>query len=191
MGNETDQLKDHAYDGIQEYDNPLPAWWLTTFFITIIFGFLYWIHYEFGGGVGQYDELKQDLAHYESLKQKGDKQDPGDESEETLMKLVASQETVAEGKAIYAGKGTCTSCHGPELGGLIGPNLTDEYWIHGKGTFTDVANVVAKGVLDKGMPNWDAILSKNEIKAVTAFVLSRKGSNPPSPKPPQGAKIGG
>jgi cytochrome c oxidase cbb3-type subunit 3 len=191
MGNETDELKDHAYDGIQEYDNPLPAWWLTTFFITIIFGFLYWIHYEFGGGTGQYEELKADLAHYESLKQKGESQEPSSEGEEDLMKLVAATETVAEGKAIYTGKGTCASCHGPELGGLIGPNLTDDHWLNGKGSFTDIMKVVSKGVLEKGMPNWEAMLSRKEIKAVTAFILSRKGSNPVNAKPPQGEKVGG
>lgn len=185
MGNETDELKDHAYDGIQEYDNPLPAWWLATFFITIIFGFLYWIHYEFSGGVGQYDELKMDLAQYESLKQKNNP--PTTESEEDLMKLVAVAETLKEGGSIYTSR--CAACHGPELGGLIGPNLVDDYWIHGQGKFLDISSVVAKGVLEKGMPNWDGQLSGKEINAVTAFVLSKKGSNPANAKPPQGAKV--
>lgn len=184
MGNETDQLKDHAYDGIQEYDNPLPAWWLATFFITIIFGFLYWIHYEFGGGQSQYAELNADLAKYEALKTSAP---APTESEEELLKLIAAAETVKEGEGLFASR--CAACHGNELQGLIGPNLVDEFWIHGKGTFTEVMNVVAKGVLDKGMPNWDGQLSPKELKTVTAFILSRKGSKVPNPKAPQGDKV--
>ncbi len=186
MGNETDQLKDHAYDGIQEYDNPLPAWWLATFFITIIFSFLYWIHYEFSGGQTQYQELKSDLAHYESLK----KSAPApQESEEDLVKLVASNEVIKEGEGIYTSR--CAACHGPQLQGSIGPNLVDDYWIHGTGRFTDIMSVVVKGVLDKGMPNWESLLNPKEIKAVTAFILKHQGSSPPNPKAPQGEKVAG
>lgn len=182
MSNDKENLTDHEYDGIEEFDNPLPVWWLATFFATIIFGFLYWIHYEFGGAPTQRDELKADLAAIHSLH----KHDESQDKEETLAALVNSEPDLAKGKQVYLAK--CAVCHGNELQGLIGPNLTDEYWIHGA-KLTDIAGVIRKGVLDKGMPNWDTQLSNEEIRAVTVFVFSARGSNPANPKAPQGEKV--
>jgi len=176
-------LKDHSYDGIQELDNPLPNWWMVTFLGTIIFGFLYWIHYEFAGGQTQYEELKQDMAHIEMLKKKA----PAvADSEEDLVQLLGSAAVLEEGKAIYLAK--CAACHGPELQGSIGPNLVDEFWISGQGRMSDIIMVTRKGVLDKGMPNWDEMLKDSEIKAVAAYIAKQQGTNPPNPKPPQGEK---
>ncbi len=176
-------LMDHNYDGIQEYDNPLPAWWLITFFGTIIFGFHYWIHYEFGGGQTLADELKGDLAIVKSLNPSTDNPD----KEETLAALVSSDTAKTLGKEVYGAK--CAVCHGPELQGLIGPNLVDEYWIQGKGKLVDIAVVVRKGVLDKGMPNWDNQLKEEEIQSVTAYIYASRGNKPANPKAPQGEKV--
>ncbi|MGE3684326.1 MAG: cbb3-type cytochrome c oxidase N-terminal domain-containing protein [Bdellovibrionales bacterium] len=177
-------INGHDYDGIQELDNPLPNWWLTTFLITIMFSFFYWIHYEFSGGVNQWQELKQDMAHIEVLKKK--RPATGD-SDQDLEKLLASASVVDEGGIVYAAK--CASCHGPQLQGLIGPNLTDEFWIHGHGKLSEIVGVIRKGVLDKGMPPWDGQLKDNEIKAVAVYIAKQKGTNPPNPKAPQGEKI--
>ncbi len=176
-------LMDHHYDGIQEYDNPLPAWWLITFFGTIIFSFLYWIHYEFGGGPTLAQELKSDLAVIQTLNPNAGNAD----KEETLAALLSSEDAKAKGKEVYAAK--CAVCHGPEQQGLIGPNLVDEYWIHGKGKLADIAGVVRKGVLDKGMPNWDNQLKDDEIQSVTVFIYAGRGSKPANPKAPQGEKV--
>src|SRR5574343_592852 len=95
-------IKGHEYDGIKEFDNPLPGWWLVTIYATIIFAFIYVIHYEFGSG----------------------------------PTLAQEPKVLAMGAEVFTGK--CASCHGNELQGLIGPNLTDKYWIHGKGKISDI-----------------------------------------------------
>lgn len=185
MNKEDDKLlKDHSYDGIQELDNPLPDWWLFTFLATIIFAFLYYIHYEFSGGQTIAQELKEDLAMIDTQR----KQNPVPaDSEDELMKLLSSAAIQEEGKVVYAAK--CAACHGPQLQGLIGPNLTDDFWIHGTGKLGEIAAVIRKGVLDKGMPPWEGQLKDAEIKAVTVFVSSQRGTSPPNPKAPQGEKI--
>lgn len=187
MSDDTEQFaSDSAYDGIKEYDNPLPLWWLITFFGTIIFGFHYWIHYEFGGGTTQKADLKAEMAQIQALRPSSE--GPKDDEKE-LTKLSSNPAMIAKGKSIYDSK--CSACHGVELQGQIGPNLTDEYWIHGRGGLVEIASVVRGGVLDKGMPNWESQLNDEEIRAVTVFVASRKGSNPPNAKPPQGEKVVG
>jgi cytochrome c oxidase cbb3-type subunit 3 len=177
-------LESHEYDGIKELDNPLPDWWLATFLMTIMFAFFYWIHYEFSGGQTIAQELEQDLAKIESIKKS---RPAASESEDELRQLLSAAGRVDQGREIFAAK--CAVCHGPELQGSIGPNLTDEYWLHGKGTMTDIVATVRKGVLDKGMPNWDTQLKDDEIKSVAAFVYQSAGSHPANPKAPQGEKI--
>lgn len=179
-------IEGHDYDGIQELDHPLPAWWLMTFLGTIIFGAIYWIHYESGTAMTQRAELKADLAIIEKLKVN---QPQTSDSEDELKLLLASGGALQEGKATYVAK--CASCHGNELQGLIGPNLTDEYWIHGKGSLSDIAGVIRKGVLEKGMPAWDQILKSSEVKGLVVYIASNKGSKPSNPKAPQGEKVAG
>lgn len=179
------KVLDHNYDGIQEYDHPLPMWWLVTFFATIIFGFHYWIHYEFGSAPTQLQELKADMDAVSSMRA----QSPGGgETSEELNQLLASPDTLASGKQIYDSR--CAVCHGPELQGSIGPNLVDNFWIHGKGQLTDIAQSVRKGYPEKGMPAWEAQISNDEVRQVTAFLGSRIGSTPPNPKAPQGIQVG-
>lgn len=177
-------ILEHSHDGIQEYDNPMPSWWLWTFLGTIIFGFHYWIYYETGAGMTLKDELAKDLTVIQSLKQSTP---PTDDNEDELKKLKQSAAVVGQGKAIFAAK--CSACHGQELEGIIGPNLTDNYWIHGQGSLKDIAKVVRSGVLDKGMPAWQEQLKNEEIQAVVVFVASRHGSQPKNPKAPQGEKV--
>lgn len=183
--NDDKPIQGHEYDGIQEYDNPLPMWWLATFFGTIIFGFLYWIHYTTGAGPTLKQELGDDMAQVQQLQAKNA---PKNESDEDLQKLAAAGGADAKGKEVFDAK--CAVCHGMKLEGTIGPNLTDEYWIHGQGSLADIAKVVRVGVLDKGMPAWDTQLKPDEIQAVTVYVANAKGANPPNAKAPQGNKVG-
>lgn len=184
MSNNDDNIiKGHDYDGIEECDHPLPNWWLFTFLGTIMFAYFYFLQYEAGDGRSIADELKSDLAKVEAVKKANG---PKGDSEEELTKLLASGPALALGKTEFAAK--CAACHGAELQGVIGPNLTDDFWIHGKGQLTDIAMVIRKGVLDKGMPSWEGQLKDDEIKAVTVFVASRRGSHPTNPKAPQGEK---
>jgi cytochrome c oxidase cbb3-type subunit III len=184
MSDDDKLIKDHNYDGIQELDNPLPDWWLFTFLGTIIFAFFYFIHYEFSGGLTINDELKRDMAQVASLNKAGP--DPAEEEKE-ITKLLGSADVAANGKSVYAGR--CAACHGPELQGLIGPNLVDDFWIRGSGKVGEVALILRKGVIDKGMPAWESILKDEEIRSVTVYLVGQRGSNPPNPKPPQGEKV--
>lgn len=173
-------IKGHEYDGIQELDNPLPAWWLGTFFVTIIFGFIYWIHYSFGGGLTLVQEMDKSLAQIQSLKKSGPVQ-----TEESLSALLSGQD-LAGGKLVYEGK--CAACHGAQGEGLIGPNLTDNAWIHDRGSLVGIYKVIQQGVLEKGMPAWGEQLKVEEINSVTAYVVSLKGKNIPG-KPAQGEVV--
>lgn len=180
-----DPLTDHDYDGIREYDNPLPTWWLWTFFLTIIFAFLYFLHYQFGGGPTLKDELAVAMKNLEAAS--AQHAPAVTETEELLAEAMKSPQSVELGATTFAGK--CASCHGPQLGGLIGPNLTDNFWLHGKGTRMDIVGVIRKGVPEKGMPPWETLLSKEEVYGLTAYILSKKGSNPANPKAPQGVEV--
>ena len=177
---------DHNYDGIRELDNPLPGWWLVTFFGTIIFAFIYWLHYDVAGtGKLNLEVLKEDMAHIEQLRQKAEAEGPKFDNE-TLSALMQDPQALAKGGQEYASK--CAACHGSQGEGLIGPNLTDSYWIHYKGELSGIAQVINEGVLDKGMPAWKGLISPPMVANVTAFVGSLKGKNLPG-KEPQGEDI--
>lgn len=181
--NNKEKLLDHEYDGIKEYDNPLPNWWLVTFLGAVIFSFVYWVHYEFGGGWTQYDELEHDLAAISKMQKNAPK---SQESESELAALLPNL-SVQNGQNHYAGK--CASCHGQKGEGLIGPNLVDNYWLHGSGSKAGMVQVISEGVLDKGMPAWKDLMSHQEILEVMAFIISIKGTSPPNPKAPQGELV--
>jgi cytochrome c oxidase cbb3-type subunit III len=187
MSDEKLKPMDHSYDGIQEFDNPLPAWWLITFFGTIIFAGIYYLHYESGTGLTQMAELKGDLAAIEASAQKHAAKVPKAAQDVDLKALLASADVKTKGKDVYMGK--CATCHGNELQGMIGPNLVDNYWIHGKGELNDIMGVVKAGVLDKGMPSWQNVLKDDEVTAVTVYIGSMQGTSPPNPKAPQGEKV--
>jgi cytochrome c oxidase cbb3-type subunit 3 len=88
---------------------------------------------------------------------------------------------------LFAGK--CAACHGEHLQGIIGPNLTDEYWIHGRGTRKDIVGIIRSGVLEKGMPSWESLLKPDEIISLAAYIISKQDSHPANPKAPQGEKV--
>lgn len=181
--NNSDEQKmtGHSYDGIAECDNPLPRWWVWTFILTIIFAAFYYAHYELGSGPTLKEELEVAMTEINKTKQV----DPSlNESEEFLEKQMQGDGLLAVGITQFNTK--CAVCHGAELQGLIGPNLTDKYWIHGKGSRMDLAKVIREGVPDKGMPSWAPVLTNEEIYGVVAYIFSKKGSNPPNPKAPQG-----
>ncbi len=174
-------LIEHNYDGIQEYDNPLPRWWVYLFWATIIFSVLYYFNVPgVGVGNGRIANYEKDLADWKAAHpQKASELTP-----EQLAAMVANPAKVAAGKAVFTTN--CVSCHRADGGGLIGPNLTDEFWIHG-GTLPEIHKTITEGVLAKGMPNWGKLLKPEQIDNVTAYVASLKGSNPANPKAPEGA----
>ncbi len=180
--NQPERLMDHAYDGIQEYDNPLPRWWVWIFWATVVFAVIY--YFDFTGairGPGRIKEYEQSMADAARRWPTGARMGAAE-----LVALSKDSRALALGKATFTAN--CSPCHRPDGGGLIGPNLTDDYWIHG-GTLPDIYKTINEGVLAKGMPNWGKMLKPDQVKAVAVYVASLRGSNPPNPKAPQGDKV--
>jgi len=156
-------------DGIDEYDNPLPDWWLGLFWITIVWGIGYGLHYHFIAERSQVKELAAEMAAAEVR---------WPASAVTEVEFVMSDEAVAAGESIYMTQ--CIACHGAELEGGIGAALNDTEWVHG-GTPEEVLATIREGVLDKGMPGWAPILGPEGVNQVTAYVLSKNAEYTGSP----------
>lgn len=180
---ERDQLLDHNYDGIQEYDNPLPGWWSGVFIACIVFAVFYAIYYHFGPGNLMMEEYAADQKAQQELAAKAAGPVLTDDA---LRALTEDSAAVAAGATVFQTR--CIPCHGDKAQGVIGPNLTDEYWIHG-GKPTEINHTIRVGVPAKGMISWEKMLSPTEIANVTAFVLTLKGTNPPGAKAPEGEKV--
>ncbi len=179
-------LLDHDYDGIKEYDNPLPRWWLFTFYITIVFAPIYVYYYHFGPGLSLSEELDQNLVKIEAQENLTQEQTKK-LSEADLLALINDKQVINEGRALY--NKNCLACHGAFGEGLIGPNLTDNYWVHGDGSLKSVLLVISTGVIDKGMPEWGKILSPKDLQNTTVFVRSLLGTNPKNAKTHEGTLI--
>ena len=179
-------IEDHEYDGIHELDNPLPGWWLMTFYITIVFAVVYFIYYEIAGGPTLDEQLAREMKTISSKRTTAEEV-KGEKSEGTLIAILGDREALSRGKAEFQAK--CAVCHGNNGQGLIGPNLTDDYWIHGKGNISSILEVVNKGVADKGMPTWKGVIPPQLLEEVAVYVYSLHGTNPEGAKPPQGEKV--
>ena len=175
----------HIYGDIREMDRELPRWWLYTLYGSILFAFGYWFHYEvFRGGDNPSQTYAKEVAiararEAEKVRAAGVLDDV------SLVTLSRDPSTTGRGKEVFVQ--TCAACHGPEGAGNIGPNLTDAHWIHG-GAPTRIFSTIRDGVADKGMPAWAPQLGIERVEAVTAYVLSIRGTNVPGGKPPQGEK---
>lgn len=181
MAQPTDQLLDHSYDGIQEYDNPLPRWWVWLFYITIGWAIFYVPYYALKMGPSPEQMYEEDMKAWNELHPQVELA-----SREEMLKMVVDPAKIAAGKTIYDTR--CMACHATDGGGLVGPNLTDDHWLHG-GQPDEIARVIYDGVPEKGMIAWKSQLSVDEIYAATAYVWSLHGTTPAKPKEPQGDKV--
>lgn len=183
-----DRLLDHEYDGIQEYDNPMPGWWKALFWLTIAFSGAYWLYYHTFAprGTPIADEYESELAEAK-LAAQGRPQEIAfkPKTDEELQKLMANADLVGKGAAKY--KEVCAACHGDKAEGKIGPNLTDNAWLHG-GTMPEIYKVVWEGVLQKGMPSWGKTMTPEQLDSVVAYVGSIRNTNVPG-KAPQGTVV--
>ena len=178
-----ENLMDHEYDGIREYDNPLPAWWTWTWIATIVFCFPYVMWYHLGEGSTIQENLQQEQAAYAAqlIERYGD--------------LEADQATIAkymhDDGAMLAMRNefqtNCARCHREDAGGQSGPNLTDDSWLHVK-QVTDIVDVLRQGVTEKGMPSWDGILTDTQLVLMAAYVAQLR-ENPVDGKAPQGERL--
>jgi cytochrome c oxidase cbb3-type subunit III len=179
-----DQLLDHAYDGIQEFDNPMPRWWIRIFWGSFLFSLAYMFHYWLGNGVSINDDFAAEMAVIDAARAKEAMSQTV--SEETLAQVVRDAKSVSQGAEVFVAR--CVTCHLEKGQGSIGPNLTDNSWIHGKGQLMDIFNTVSEGVAAKGMPAWSRQLSPGELRQVVAYVGTLRGTNIPG-KAPEGEVV--
>lgn len=176
-----DELLDHEYDGIREYDNPLPRWWVWIFAGSFWFSLAYFFHYHLSpNGQSVAAAYEADVAEARENEAKASLAQPV--SEESLGTLMADTALMNDAKGLFGLR--CAPCHGDKGQGLIGPNLTDSAWLHGE-SLTNIFTVIDQGVLTKGMPAWSKQLSPIEVRKLAAFVGSQRGKNLPG-KAPEG-----
>lgn len=183
-----DRLLDHVYDGIQEYDNPLPGWWVWIFWATIAFSVLYVLNLPgIGVGQGRVADYEREVRLAAERQARLEAERPKVElTDASLAAMASDPAALSAGRTVFTTY--CVPCHGADGGGTIGPNLTDDYWIHGGRPF-ELHRTVETGVLDKGMPAWGQVLKPEQVTAVTAYVISLHGTSPANPKPPQGVLV--
>lgn len=176
-------MEDHEYDGIVELKNGMPPWLQAFFIVTVLFGVSYLTYYYvLKIGPDQYQEYQMELDKANKQKEERDKLMAGS-IDETNVELSTDETDLAKGKNIFIDN--CATCHKEHGEGDSGPNLTDQYWIHGGG-IKNVFKTIKIGYVEKGMRSWADVLSPLQIKQVSSYVLSLQGTNPPNAKPPQG-----
>ncbi|MGD8862277.1 MAG: cbb3-type cytochrome c oxidase N-terminal domain-containing protein [Myxococcales bacterium] len=172
----------HEYDGIEEADNQLPRWWVAGFLFTIAFGIAYWLGYEvYEARPSPTEEYLAHAAVIEEAREEAAANAPEVDAE-SLKAMSEDPSVVAQGEAIY--QTNCVACHAAQGQGQIGPNLTDNHWIHG-GDPMSIYSTIKNGVAAKGMPPWGPVLGPQGTRQAAAFVLSLRGKNVPG-KPPEG-----
>jgi cytochrome c oxidase cbb3-type subunit 3 len=174
--------KHHVYDDIVEHDNKLPLWWQLTLYGAIAFGLVYWYGRRMDAIASPAQAYAQDLA-VEHAAEAERARARGTIDDAMLAAIAKDPSTLAQGKDTFVS--TCAACHKADGGGNIGPNLTDQYWIHGSKP-TDIYKIVSEGVPAKGMPTWGPVLGEQRIESVVAYVVSIGNTNVPGGKAPQG-----
>ena len=180
----------HDFDGIEEHDNDLPRWWLSIFWVTILFAFFYVPYYHFmnpgqlpeNAYAAEMDKIEAERAEMMAQKEEAAKNDPS----LTLAGRYEAGGWEELGKQVYMTN--CMACHAADGGGGIGPNMTDDYYIHG-GTLEDIKRIVEEGVLAKGMVAWKGILKPEDLDAVVFYMRALRGQTAANPKEPQGEKV--
>lgn len=181
-----DRLLHHEYDGIQEYDNPLPFWWSGVFVLTIVFSIGYWIWFH-GPGPGKSEtaQFEEKWATFEAWRAEAEAKAVVHVTPELLDQLAQDPAALDVGRRVYLQN--CVGCHMDDGRGQVGPNLTDDFQIHGIGPI-DIYTTIRDGVPAKGMISWGTTLKSRDMAAVAAYVSTMRGQNVPG-KPPEGTKV--
>ncbi len=176
-------MLDHDYDGIKELDNNLPPWWKYGFYLTIVVAIVYLINYHvIGTGDLQGKEYEKEIAQAK-LEVDEFMKTSANNVDENTVKLLTEATDIATGKDLYIVN--CVACHGKGGEGTVGPNLTDDYWLHGA-SIQDLFKTLKYGWVEKGMKAWKEDLSPMQMAQIASFIKTLKGTNPPNPKAPQG-----
>lgn len=173
----------HDYDGIRELDNKLPPWWLYGFYCTIIFAVVYLWRYHVSHTAPLPAEEYRIAVREAEIRKAEYLKNAANNVDESTVKLLTAPADLAAGKAVF--EGTCFACHGKHGEGGVGPNLTDEYWLHG-GSISDVFKTIKYGWPDKGMKSWKDDYSPSQIAQIASYVKTLGGTHPDNPKAPQG-----
>ncbi len=181
-----ENLTDHCYDGIQEYDNPLPGWWLFLFWLFIVFAPAYVLYFHLGVESrtmeGQYDQQMENILQLRFAELGDLKPD-----RETILKYMDDPKWLAVGKVVY--KTNCVSCHGPDGGGIVGPNLTDDYWKNVQHV-EDIVKIIQNGAANGAMPAWKNRLSHiNQIVLTASYIASMRSQPVPGNGKQEGSVI--
>jgi cytochrome c oxidase cbb3-type subunit 3 len=181
------RVLEHAYDGIREYDNPLPGWWSALFWACIAFAVGYWIYFHVvDWGKTPDASYQQALAAYEDNREVREAAEARDVSEEVLARNAQDPNMVAAGAKLFATR--CASCHAEDGRGVIGPNLTDGFHLHDD-TRMGILKTIRSGVPGTAMLAWGEQMSAADVVTVTAFVITLRGKNVKG-KEPQGHPVG-
>ena len=181
---EKDIMFDHDFDGIHELDNKVPPWFNVLFYGTMLFAAIYLLVFHVFRvkplSIEEYaDEVRTAQFQQEELIKSGAL------INENSVVLLKDAESLKNGQAVFTTN--CIPCHGAHGEGIVGPNLTDDYWIHGGG-IKNVFHTIKTGVPEKGMIAWGALLNAKKIEEVASYVISLQGTNPPNGKAPEGQK---
>lgn len=181
MNDEQDPLlMDHEADGIRELDNKLPRWWVWLFYGTTIYAVFYMGYYHvFNAGNLMAAEYANEMKVGDAIKGAAMAK-----FENEIGSLKPSEDPAVRAKGQQTFQKLCAPCHRADGGGLVGPNLTDDYWIHGP-LFSDNIRTIWNGVPEKGMITWKGVLKPAEIYEVASYIYTLRGTKPPNPKPPE------
>jgi cytochrome c oxidase cbb3-type subunit 3 len=183
-GRKEDLLSDHEYDGIQEYDNPMPRWWVWIFWGSFYFAICYFLWFQVYAKGSVAADYTADIT---AAREQAAARDLGSAlTEESLEKLMKNPAMMADASLAFTAK--CAQCHAANGSGLIGPNLTDDSWIHGSASLMDIYGVVNAGVPNQGMPTWGKQLARVEVAKLAAYVGTLRGLHRPG-KAPEGTVL--
>lgn len=179
-------LLDHDYDGIRELDNHLPPWWTAFFYITIVYGVIYmFVYHVFDAAPLPEEQYEISIAEAKTAAaaRLAEAAESGGGIDESTVTFSDEPAVLENGKKVYDMQ--CASCHRDDGGGNIGPNLTDNYWLHG-GTINEIYKTIKYGVPQKGMISWEPLLSPEQMSDVSSYILTLVGTEPVNAKDPQG-----
>lgn len=179
------KILDHNYDGIREYDNPMPFWWSALFWGTFLFSVPYFVYYHIGVGPTLNDNLEVEVGEFVEAQAAalGDLKPDA----KTILTLVQNDPKLKTGASVMF-RSNCATCHGPEGGGLTGPNLSDDSYLNIKQP-EDLVRVIRDGVAGKGMPDWGKRFSEPQLILLASYAASLRGTKPANPKEAQGTPL--